>query len=64
VLEAAGGFQIPINTALAAFALPVVVINPRQGRDFARVYAAGVAFVFSRYGDAVPADWETRCQRK
>lgn len=36
VLEATGGFEIPVTTALAAAALPVVVINPRQGRDFAR----------------------------
>ena len=36
VLEATGGFEVPVTTALAAAALPVVVINPRQGRDFAR----------------------------
>jgi transposase len=36
VLEATGGFETPLATALAAAALPVVVINPRQGRDFAR----------------------------
>lgn len=36
VLEATGGFETPVTTALAASALPVVVINPRQARDFAR----------------------------
>jgi transposase len=36
VLEATGGFEVPVTTALAAADLPVVVINPRQGRDFAR----------------------------
>jgi transposase len=36
VLEATGGFETPVTTALAAAALPVVVINPRQARDFAR----------------------------
>ncbi len=36
VLEATGGFETPVTTALAAVGLPVVVINPRQGRDFAR----------------------------
>ena len=36
VLEATGGLEVPIPSALAALALPVVVINPRQVRDFAR----------------------------
>lgn len=36
VLEATGGFETPVTTALAAAGLPVVVINPRQARDFAR----------------------------
>ncbi|MDI3464956.1 MAG: Mobile element protein [Nitrospira sp.] len=36
VLEATGGLEVPLAGALAAVALPVVVINPRQVRDFAR----------------------------
>ena len=36
VLEATGGFEVAVTTALAAAGLPVVVINPRQARDFAR----------------------------
>ena len=36
VLEATGGYELLGVAALAAAALPVVVINPRQGRDFAR----------------------------
>ena len=36
VLEATGGLEVPLAGALAAAALPVVVINPRQVRDFAR----------------------------
>ena len=36
VLEATGGLEIPLAGALAAVGLPVVVINPRQVRDFAR----------------------------
>jgi transposase len=36
VLEATGGFEVAVATALAAAGLPVVVINPRQARDFAR----------------------------
>ncbi|BFU89283.1 MAG: IS110 family transposase [Nitrospira sp.] len=35
-LEATGGLEVPLAGALAAVDLPVVVINPRQVRDFAR----------------------------
>jgi transposase len=36
VLEATGGLEVPLAGALAAAGLPVVVVNPRQVRDFAR----------------------------
>ena len=36
VLEATGGLELAVTAALAAAELPVVVINPRQVRDFAR----------------------------
>lgn len=36
VLEATGGWQAPLVGALASAGLPVVVVNPRQVRDFAR----------------------------
>ena len=36
LLEASGGLELPLVAALAAAALPVVVVNPRQVRDFAR----------------------------
>ncbi len=36
VLEATGGWEVALASALAAGPLPVVVINPRQVRDFAR----------------------------
>lgn len=36
VLEATGGMEIPLTSALATARLPVVVINPRQVRDFAK----------------------------
>jgi transposase len=36
VLEASGGFEIPIAAAFGRAGLPVVVVNPRQVRDFAR----------------------------
>jgi transposase len=36
VLEATGGLEAPLVARLAAAGLPVVVVNPRQVRDFAR----------------------------
>jgi transposase len=36
VLEATGGFEITVAGTLAAAGLPLVVVNPRQIRDFAR----------------------------
>lgn len=36
VLEATGGLQLPLVASLAAADLPVVVVNPRQVRDFAK----------------------------
>ena len=36
VLEATGGYELLCVAALAAADLPVVVVNPRQVRDFAR----------------------------
>lgn len=36
LLEATGGLERPLLQALSAFGLPVVVVNPRQVRDFAK----------------------------
>lgn len=36
VLEATGGLELPLTGALAVAKLPVVVVNPRQIRDFAK----------------------------
>ena len=36
LLESSGGFELPLVAALATEAVPVVVVNPRQVRDFAR----------------------------
>ena len=36
LLEASGGLEVPLVAALAAEAVPVVVVNPRQVRDFVR----------------------------
>jgi len=35
VLEATGGLEMALVSALAAHALPAAVVNPRQVRDFA-----------------------------
>lgn len=59
VLEATGGYQRTLVAALAAASLPLVVVNPRQVRDFAR--ALGVlaktdaidAMVLARFGEKV-----------
>jgi transposase len=36
VLEASGGYEVPVAAALASGAVPVAVVNPRQIRDYAR----------------------------
>jgi transposase len=36
ILEATGGLEVPLTSALATAGLPVVVVNPRQVRDFAK----------------------------
>lgn len=36
VLEASGGYELPVVAALARAALPVIVVNPRQVRRFAQ----------------------------
>jgi transposase len=59
VLEATGGFERTVVGALAAVGLPVVVVNPRQVRDFAR--ATGTiaktdridASILARFAEAV-----------
>ena len=62
LLEATGGLELPLVAALAAAALPVVVVNPRQVRDFVR--ATGTlaktdtldAGVLAHFADAVRPD--------
>lgn len=36
VMEATGGLEIPVAAALSRAGLPIVVVNPRQVREFAR----------------------------
>ena len=62
LLETTGGLELPLVAALAAATLPVVVVNPRQVRDFAR--ATGTlaktdaldAGVLAHFADAVRPD--------
>ena len=59
VLEATGGLEFAVTAALAAAELPVVVVNPRQVRDFARATGRLAktdrldAQVLARFGEAV-----------
>lgn len=59
VLEATGGLELPLVAALAATSLPVVVVNPRQVRDFARATGKLAktdkldAHVLAHFGQAV-----------
>ena len=59
VLEATGGYEAAVSACLHLADLPVVVVNPRQVRDFAR--ATGVlaktdgidAQVIARFAEAI-----------
>lgn len=59
VLEATGGFEIPLAAALSDADIPTAVVNPRQVRDFAR--SLGIlaktdridARVLARFAEAV-----------
>src|SRR5512146_610103 len=59
VLEATGGYELLVVGALAAAQLPVVVVNPRQVRDFARATGRLAktdrldAGVLAHFGEAV-----------
>jgi len=59
LLEATGGLELPVASALAGAGLPVAVVNPRQVRDFAKATGTlaktdGVdATVLARFAAAV-----------
>ena len=59
VLEATGGLQAPLASALAIAGIPVAVVNPRQVRDFARATGqlaktdAIDAQILARFAEAV-----------
>ncbi len=59
VVEASGSYEAPLVAALASAQLPVVVVNPRQVRDFARATGQLAktdridAQVLARFGEAI-----------
>jgi transposase len=59
VLEATGGYEVPVVATLAAAGLPVVVVNPRQIRNYARALGQLAktdpldARVIARFAEAV-----------
>ena len=59
VMESSSGLELPLVAALAAEGLPVVVVNPRQVRDFARATGKLAktdtldAAVLAHFGEAV-----------
>ncbi|MDG4553009.1 MAG: transposase [Candidatus Competibacter sp.] len=67
MLEATGGLETPVVTALVEAGFPVAVINPRQARDFAKATGrlaktdAIDAGVLARFGHAIrpePRPWK------
>lgn len=60
VLEATGGYETGVATALTAGGLPVAIVNPRQVRDFAR--ALGSLEKTDRLDAAVLAAFAARIQ--
>jgi transposase len=59
VIEATGGLEIPLAAALAGAGLPVVIVNPRQVREFARATGRLAktdkidAFILALFGERV-----------
>ena len=59
ILEATGGLETPVASALAAAGIAVAIVNPRQVRDFARATGRLAktdrldAEVLAHFGEAV-----------
>ena len=53
ILEAIGGLEMPVASALAAAGIAVAIVNPRQVRDFARSTADW----------PIPIGWMPKCWR-
>ena len=69
ILEATGGLETPVASALAAAGIAVAIVNPRQVRDFARATGrlaktdALDAEVLARFGEAGPTTGAARGRR-
>ena len=63
LLEASGGLEFPFVAAQATGELPVVVVNPRQMRDFAKATGklaktdALDAAVLAHFAEALQPPW-------
>ncbi len=70
ILEATGGLEMPVASALAAAGLAVAIVNPRQVRDFARATGRLAktdrldAEVLARFGDQRRGPWQTNRPRR
>src|ERR1700752_2102631 len=59
ILEATGGLEVPVASALAAAGIAVALVNPRQVRDFARATGRLAktdrldAQILARFGETV-----------
>src|SRR5450759_2999298 len=59
IIEATGGLEVPVASALATAGIAVAVVNPRQVRDFARATGQLAktdrldAEMLARFGEAV-----------
>jgi transposase len=69
ILEATGGLEVPVASALAAAGIAVAIVNPRQVRDFARATGRLAktdrldAEILARFGEAVRARGAAVSQR-
>ena len=59
VVESTGGLEVPLASELSSAGLPVVIVNPRQVRDFAKAIGRLAktdtidAHILARFGEAV-----------
>jgi transposase len=50
VMEAAGGFELPVAGVFATYRLPVAIVNPRSVREFARAVGRMSRFDYTQAG--------------
>jgi len=73
VLEATGGYEMALAAALVAEVLPVVVVNPRQVRDFAKAMGqlaktdrldAALLALFAERVQPMPRPWSDEARQR